>query len=545
VPVWSPDGGRIAYTMVQTKRREEAPSYSGVKVLYTSLERGLSDVGVVAAGGGQTTIVAGSEGAESGPRWIDRDRLVLERIADRFKRRQILVADAATGVGRVVHEDVDAKWWSIPAAAGAAPIPSPDGLWIAFVSDRDGWDHVYVVPAAGGRVVQLTHGQFEAWRPVWSPDGTRLAFDANDESGRPGSRHLGIATVGADENSTRVAMVTKGRSTDVSPQWAPDGRRLLYQHTDAQNAADLYVADVAGAGGVARVTDSMPPAVDRSALVAPELVSYAAADGEKVPAYLFLPANLDRSRKHPAVVWIHGDGTNQNYDGWHVQRNYAVYYSFHQYLLQKGYIVIAPDYRGSIGYGKKWRQGVYLDVGGKDADDAAAAATYLKTLAFVDGDRIGVWGLSYGGFFTVEAMTRTPTLFRCGVDVAGTVDYRMYYDDPYHNGWTVGRMGTPDEHPGPYDVAAPIDRVDRLVRPLLVLHGTSDINVPYLHSVRLVDLLLKHGKDVEFMTYPGEFHYFQREHVLRDAWQRVAEFFDRHLGETGGASRRGATSAND
>jgi dipeptidyl-peptidase-4 len=188
---------------------------------------------------------------------------------------------------------------------------------------------------------------------------------------------------------------------------------------------------------------------------------------------------------------------------------------------------------------------VYLDVGGKDADDAAAAATYLKTLNFVDPEKIGVWGLSYGGFFTIEAMTRTPTLFRCGVDVAGTVDYRMYYDDPYHNGWTVGRMGTPEENPGPYDIAAPIDRVDRLARPLLVLHGTSDINVPYLHSVRLVDLLLKHGKDVEFMTYPGEFHYFQREHVLRDAWQRVEEFFDRHLRGAGGTSRQAATSANN
>ena len=89
-------------------------------------------------------------------------------------------------------------------------------------------------------------------------------------------------------------------------------------------------------------------------------------------------------KKHPAIVWIHGDGVNQNYDGWHVQRNYAVYYSFHQYLLQQGYVVIAPDYRGSIGYGRTWREGVYMDVGGKDAKDAWMAANYLKTLPYVD-----------------------------------------------------------------------------------------------------------------------------------------------------------------
>ena len=95
----------------------------------------------------------------------------------------------------------------------------------------------------------------------------------------------------------------------------------------------------------------MPKTIDKSALVEPEMVSYKGPDGQTVPAWLFVPKNLDKSKKHPAIVWIHGDGVNQNYDGWHVQRNYAVYYSFHQYLLQQGYVVIAPDYRGSIGTG--------------------------------------------------------------------------------------------------------------------------------------------------------------------------------------------------
>ena len=151
----------------------------------------------------------------------------------------------------------------------------------------------------------------------------------------------------------------------------------------------------------------------------------------------FVPrTSIDRAPIRP-IVWIHGDGVNQGYDGWHVQRNYAVYYSFHQYLLEQGYVVFAPDYRGSIGYGRNWRQGVYMDVGGKDAKDAWMAAHYLKTLGYVDTDRIGVWGLSYGGFFTLIAMTDQPTLFRAGVNVAGVVDYAMYYEDPYHGGWTT------------------------------------------------------------------------------------------------------------
>jgi dipeptidyl-peptidase-4 len=172
-----------------------------------------------------------------------------------------------------------------------------------------------------------------------------------------------------------------------------------------------------------------------------------------------------------------------------------------------------------------------MDVGGNDAKDAWMAANYLKTLNYVDMDRVGVWGLSYGGFFTLIAVTDQPTLFRAGIDVAGVVDYAMYYEDPYHGGWTASRIGTPEQNPKVYAQASPISNIGRLQRPLLILHGTADVNVPYLHSVRLIDEVLAKGKGglVDFMVYPGEFHYFTRAQVLRDAWQRVDRFFAKHL----------------
>ena len=166
--------------------------------------------------------------------------------------------------------------------------------------------------------------------------------------------------------------------------------------------------------------------------------------------------------------------------------------------------MIAPDYRGSIGYGREWREGVYLDVGGKDSRDASAAADYLKTLSFVDADRIGIWGLSYGGFFTLKALTDRPTTYRCGVDVAGVPDFGMWHVDP-GGPWVDARMGTPEQHPALYSQAAPIDRIERLSRPLLVLHGTSDVNVPYVESVRLIDRLLETHKEFEFMVYRANF----------------------------------------
>ena len=192
------------------------------------------------------------------------------------------------------------------------------------------------------------------------------------------------------------------------------------------------------------VSDSMPAAMDKSAFVEPEFMHYAGPDGQQVPAWLFVPKNLDRTKKHPAIVWIHGDGVNQNYDGWHVQRNYAVYYSYSPVPAAAGLRRdrarlsrqhrLRPRVARRRLHGRR-RQGRERRVdGGELFEDAAATWTR---------ERVGVWGLSYGGFFTLIAVTDQPKLFRAAVDVAGVVDYAMYYEDPYHGGWTASRIGTP------------------------------------------------------------------------------------------------------
>jgi len=530
--IWSPDGNSLAYVAgAKVIHHDEAPSYSGAKIIYRTSEYKPGQIYVIRVGGDRPVAV-GSPEEYGGLAWLDNTHLVFDHVSDNFKTYTIYVADASGGRLRTVYEITEKEFWSIPdwGEAGAQPWPSPDGKWIAFLSDRDGWDHLYVVSAAGGEAIQLTKGHFEAWRPAWSHDSTRIAFDAN-EADRPGDRHIGIATIGSDPAHVTITYVTAGNGTNIEPHWSADDKRLIYQHTDTQNSADFFVAEAKANAKPVRLSKSMPASIDKSQFVEPEFVHFPGPDGKPVPGWLFVPHNLDRSKKHPAIIWVHGDGVNQNYDGWHVQRNYAVYYSFHQYLLQQGYVVFAPDYRGSIGYGRDWRNGVFMDVGGKDAKDAWMSANYLKTLSYVDPDRIGIWGLSYGGFFTLIAMTDQPTLFKAGVDVAGVVDYVMYYSDPYHGGWTESRIGRPEQNPQVYAQASPISHIDRLARPLLVLHGTADVNVPYLESVWLIDEALKKGKGslVSFMMYPGEFHYFTREHVLDDAWHRVDSFFAYHL----------------
>ena len=530
--LWSPDGASIAYIGgSKIIHHDESPSYSGEKLIYRVSEFVPGQIYALKLAGG-TPVAIAKPGEYGGLAWVDPTHLVFDGQSSDFKNYFIYLADAATGSTKTIHEIHEEKFWSIPdwGEAGAQPWPSPNGKWIAFLSDQDGWDHLYVMPASGGDAVQITKGKFEAWRPAWSHDSTRIAFDANLE-GHPGDRVLGIAKIGDDPAHSEVTYIPAAPGTNIEPHWSEGDGRLVYQHTDTRNSADLFTIGTNAGAQPVRLTDSMPAGMDRSQFVEPQFVHYPGPDGQQVPGWLFVPKNLDKTKKHPVILWIHGDGVNQNYDGWHVQRNYAVYYSIHQYFLQKGYIVFAPDYRGSIGYGRDWRTGVYLDVGGKDAKDAWMGANYLKTLPFVDADRIGVWGLSYGGFFTLIAMTDQPKLFRAGVDVAGVVDYVMYYSDPYHGDWTASRIGTPEQNPQVYANASPLSHIDRLERPLLVLHGTADVNVPFLESVWLMDEALKKHKGdlVDFMIYPGEFHYFTREHVLRDAWHRVDDFFDLHL----------------
>ena len=537
-PAWASDGENLTYTVGGGGggpiQHYASPPEIGPKLIFVATEFGrggrAGTTFTVSAAGSAPVQLAGAAagGFGRGGARIDASHTLVTRTSNNGLTRTTESVDANGGPPVILHVDTAAKFFSSVNTTNNAV--SPDHRWLLYTSDVTGWDQIYVVPTTGGTPVQLTKAPGEHWRAVWSHDSKRIAWDANSAA-KPGTRQIEVATIGDNPATATIVTVTSGSGTNTAPQWSPDDKRLLFQHTDYQNSADLYVADAVANAKVTRLSSSMPSTIDKSQLVAPELIHYPGPDGKQVPAWLFVPKNLDRTKKHAAVVWIHPDGVNQNYDGWHTDRNEAVYYEFHQYLLQQGYVVIAPDYRGSIGYGRDWRNDVYMDVGGNDAKDARMAATYLKTLGYVDSGRIGVWGLSYGGFFTLLAITQEPTWFRAAVDVAGVADYALYYDDPYHGGWTTSRIGTPQEHPEVYAKAAPMSHVDQIQHPLLILHGTADVNVPFIHSVLLMDHLLKAGKGdlTSFMVYPGELHYFDRSFVVRDAWQRVDAFFKQNL----------------
>src|SRR5262249_18598555 len=243
-----------------------------------------------------------------------------------------------------------------------------------FVSDRSGWLHLYVMPVAATSESQakpLTSGNWLAGLGAWSPDSTRIAYHRSS-AGNQFERFIDVVDVASGR---REPIVTE-HGVNYDPAFSPDGSRLVFHRTDVQNSLDLYVVAAHGGQRFTRLSDSMPAGpdkIDKADLTTPVAVSFPSRlDKQPVPATLMVGKAIDRSRKHPALVWIHGSGSDQNFLGWH-PGSYRMYYSLCEYLAQQGYVILTPDYRGSSGYSRDWSTGVYMGVGVNDTADVASA----------------------------------------------------------------------------------------------------------------------------------------------------------------------------
>src|SRR5262245_58900139 len=385
--------------------------------------------------------------------------LVWTENSNSSKVREIKTA-AVGGQPRTLWRDYDERWFT-PTARDSKVIVSPDGKSVAFISDRTGWIQIYVMPlnaTSESQAKQLTSGNFLNGLGNWSPDSKKIVYHHGTPN-NPMVRFLDILDVATGK--TEQIVTAPGVNYDAS--FSPDGSNLVFHRTDVTNSLDLYTVPARVGAQYTRLSDSMPSGLNNADFSTPVFVTYPSRlDKKPVPATLMVPKNLDRTQKHPAVVWIHGSGPDQNFIGWH-PGSYRMYYSLCQYLAQQGYVVLTPDYRGSSGYSRDWATGVHMLLGVGDTADVAAGADYLKTLGYVDPNRIGVIGLSFGGFLTLQAVTVDPTLWRAAIDVAGVVDWATYGG----GGYATPRIGTPVQNPELYNISAPIQHMDKLVRPLL------------------------------------------------------------------------------
>jgi dipeptidyl aminopeptidase/acylaminoacyl peptidase len=300
---------------------------------------------------------------------------------------------------------------------------------------------------------------------------------------------------------------------------------VAYLHSTLTALPELYVQRVDG-GEPRRLTDhTTPPSLKGYPWEGTEIVRVKnPKDGTSIAARLHTPPNLNQSRKHPAVVYVHGAGYTQSvYRGWSGIDRAA----FNRYLAQEGYIVLDVDFRGSAGYGRKFRLDVFDRLGEIDVQDVLACVEHLKSLGYVDASRIGIWGHSYGGFMVTSAMFRAPGVFAAGAAGAPVTDWeRFFYLAP---GYNEEHLGFPWDNPEGTKRASPLTYAEKLQAPLLVLSGVQD--TMHLDSAALVNQLLEKRKPVDWFFYPNEPHGMRQPQAREDYYRRIKAFFDRHLRE--------------
>jgi dipeptidyl aminopeptidase/acylaminoacyl peptidase len=390
-----------------------------------------------------------------------------------------------------------------------------------FPWEKDGWTHLYSVPARGGKAVLLTPGEYEVEDVALSPDRNEILLSSNqDDTDR---RHIWrVAVSGGPPTS-----VTMGNGIEWSPVTTSEGHSIAMLRSDARWPARPAI--IAGTAEIRDLApDAIPPDFPAERLAEPQQVIFPGADGMSIHGQLLLPKSAGGGARHPAVVFFHGGSRRQMLLGWHYMFYYHNAYAMNQYLASRGYVVLSVNYRSGIGYGMEFREAVnYGATGASEFNDVMGAGLYLRSRPDVDPRRIGLWGGSYGGYLTALGLARASDLFAAGVDLHGVHDWNLEIPnfvpayDPTKN---------PDATRLAYE-SSPIASVKTWRSPVLLIHGDDDRNVPFSETVQLVEALRKQGVEFQTLVFPDEIHDFLTYARWLEAYHAAADFFDHKLGQ--------------
>jgi len=306
-----------------------------------------------------------------------------------------------------------------------------------------------------------------------------------------------------------------------SVQLSPNEKTLAITFSFANQPPELYIQENKAGAEPVKITDSRSDAFKAYSWRVPEFISFKAEDGATVYARLYQP---DKKVKNgAAVIFVHGAGYLQNAHKW--WSTYYHEYLFNNILADNGFTVLDMDYRGSAGYGRDWRTGIYRHMGGKDLSDQVDGAKFLVHDYEIDPDRIGLYGGSYGGFITLMAMFNAPDIFKAGAALRSVTDWAHY-----SHGYTANILNTPAEDSIAYARSSPIYFAEGLKGHLLMCHGIMDDNVHYQDIIRLSQRLIDLGKDNwELASYPLERHSFTDPDAWTDEYKRIFKLFQTKL----------------
>ena len=518
---WSPDGETIAIHVVDRRemRTVPFPDYLAPETNPNEVRRGypgdpneIRRVGLLNLQSGNVTYLDLPD-PESNQvvdfNWSPTNDLLVDIASDTAVDRKLIVVAS----GEIQPRQI---WQSVRESRSYTSFASnwhPDGEHVVVLSDMGDRYGLYVMDASPSRDLPrlLTDPTYDV---LSAPTiaGDALYYTGNGVN--PHELHVyRVDTSGGDpERLTHLA----GRNSGYP---SPDGRHLAFMHSNDTSPNELYVVSTEG-GEPTRLTHSPLPAFNERTWTAGEYVSFPSlVDDYILSARILKPADLQPGRHYPVLFGPVYSNTAKN-------RWAGTSSMIQQMLVEKGYIVVQVDSRGSDGYGRAFREEFALGFADQDIEDYASAVAYMESLDYVDPDRIGIFGSSYGGTLSVYSLLMKPGLFQAGVAAAAAVDPMFFGTDD------VAIVRRPQTHPEVFERKA-LKLAANLEDHLLFIHGMQDHVVPFKTTAVLAEELMRQGKNFDFAFAPGATHGWTRErHHGRYLYGKLIEFFDRHLGKS-------------
>ncbi len=528
---WSPDGNHIAFWQLNADSVKNFDLINNTDSLYSRViavqypkvgqANSAARIGIVPSAGGPTRWleVAGDPRNHYIPRmeWAaNSDEVYLQRLNRLQNTDEVMLGEVRTGSVRTILTERDSTWVEVVN----------DVVWLdggkrfTWVSERDGWNHVYVVSRDGKSVKLVTDAPFDVLE-VEGVDtkGGWLYYIASPDN--PTQRYL-----------YRSRLDGKGKPERLSPATEP-GTHTYDRSPNFKYAIETYsrlgvppVIRLVGLpknGLIRTLVDNAPLKAKVAGLRrgSVEWLSVPAENGAKMPGVLLKPAGFDSTRKYPLLFFVYGGpGNTEVKDAW------GGYYLWHSMLTQKGYLVAVVDNRGTPApLGRAWRKAIYGQLGVLETRDQAAAARYLRSRPYVDPERVGIWGWSYGGFMSLNVLFQHPDLYRTAVAVSPVTNWKLY-----DNVYTERFNGLITDNAAGYERGSPITYVNGLRGNLLLVHGGGDDNVHFQNSEILINALVAANKPFTMMEYPNRTHCIcQGKNTTPHLFSLITRFLDQNL----------------
>jgi dipeptidyl aminopeptidase/acylaminoacyl peptidase len=496
-PTWSPDGRYLAY-MVKPK----TSSVFEIDI-FDTLQHKVQHL----------TTNTPADKRDVGPVWSkDGKWIAYTQYEAKGTNSNVFVAEVATAKSTLLTPHDGENLYTVSAFA-------PDGKSLLITSNAaNGYENVAILEVATRKIQWLTQDKWEINAGDFFMDGKRVTYTANVD----GNTEICVLDLVSGKGfSLPLPKGVNGLAGKSSP-FTKDGSKMLYYHNGPTAAGDLWVASTSEKKN-AQLTHSMLAGVRGEDMVEPFLVHYPSKDGKwTISAFVYVPYNLPRRPESPAIVYIHGGPTSQTVNSFN---------RFVQVMANQGYLVIAPNYRGSTGYGKEFQQANLFDMGGGDLQDVLAAADWIKQSGYVDPKKLIVMGGSYGGYLSMMAVTKAPEVWAAGVPIVPFVNYftEIENEDPILRQMDLATMGDPIKDKARYEDRSPIFFVDKIKAPLLLLAGGNDPRCPKSETLQVVEAVKKNGGMAEYKIYENEGHGFARVENQIDAYKRVADFLKAHV----------------